>query len=185
MKPEVKADSQGRDNTEVSDHEEHEVISTPSDPGSSQAETGGGDTGEIVLVPEMIQEKEEAVVNVSRSCDVAVQTDDGRQQRERMANRERRYKRAIQRLYRKFLQIRRRCQAEMSGLRKADRETSEFLSRVQMSLPGLEREKQALLAELEAIEVQHEEEKRRNQDLVTRLQRRASGAVRSLHGGSV
>ena len=46
-----------------------------------------------------------------------------------------------------------------------------MLSRVQLALPVLEREKQALLAELEAIQKQHQEEKRRNHDLLARLHR--------------
>jgi hypothetical protein len=45
------------------------------------------------------------------------------------------------------------------------------LTRVQLALPVLEREKATLLAELEAIHKQHQEERMRNQDLMTRLQR--------------
>ncbi|KAL8607805.1 hypothetical protein ACOMHN_005360 [Nucella lapillus] len=52
-----------------------------------------------------------------------------------------------------------------------DRAASTVLSRVQLSLPVLEREKQRLLAELEAIHTQHAEERRRNSDLLARLAR--------------
>ncbi|PVD30865.1 hypothetical protein C0Q70_10140 [Pomacea canaliculata] len=107
---------------------------------------------------------------VNSTHSAASQTEPADSTPPKTGNREKSYKKAIKKLYRKFLLIRRKCQSEMVGLRRTDREASDFLSRVQMALPGLERDKQALLAELEAIEKQYEEEKRRNHDLLSRLQ---------------
>ncbi|XP_070210216.1 uncharacterized protein [Littorina saxatilis] len=88
-----------------------------------------------------------------------------------VTNQDKRHKNALKKMYRKFLQIRRKYKSEMWSLKRTDQEANAVLSRVQLALPALEKEKQALLAELEAIHKQHQEERRRNQDLIARLQR--------------
>ncbi|ESO88757.1 hypothetical protein LOTGIDRAFT_234369 [Lottia gigantea] len=72
---------------------------------------------------------------------------------------------------RQFLKLKRSYAQKLAKLKVKSKEQSEFLSRLQLQFPDLERERDLLIAEKEAIEKQHEEEKRRNRELIGRFQR--------------
>ncbi|XP_059171606.1 uncharacterized protein LOC131952787 [Physella acuta] len=78
---------------------------------------------------------------------------------------------ALKRLQKKFLAIRRHCQKEALELKQCERRKNEFLSKLQLSLPNLQKEKSSLMAERASIDKQFEDEKKKNRELVGRLTR--------------
>ncbi|KAK7009105.1 hypothetical protein BgiMline_000601 [Biomphalaria glabrata] len=78
---------------------------------------------------------------------------------------------ALQRLQKKFLAVRRRCQKEALEMKQLDRRKNECLSKLQLSLPNLQKERFSLMAERASIDKQFEDEKKKNRELVSRLTR--------------
>ncbi|CAL1540756.1 unnamed protein product [Lymnaea stagnalis] len=112
----------------------------------------------------------EAVCAQTASVSVQAEMDARKvyQQTERL---QQKHQMALKRLQKKFLAIRRRCQKEAQELKQSDRRKNEFLSKLQLSLPNLQKEKSSLMAERASIDKQFEDEKKKNRELVGRLTR--------------
>ncbi|XP_041365073.1 uncharacterized protein LOC121380356 isoform X2 [Gigantopelta aegis] len=81
------------------------------------------------------------------------------------------YSKELKQAQRYILQMKRKFTQRVSALKEMSKQRSKFLSKMQLKFPNIEREKELLLAERDAIEKQYQEERRRNRELISRFQR--------------